>query len=408
MDLSRSVVIAGAGHAGASLAVLLRQNGWLGSIVLLGEERISPYQRPPLSKAWLKGDATLQSIRLKEDAIYAQLDIDLRLGVSVTKIDRTNASLTFSDGRSVPYDILVVATGVRPRSLPVPGSNLSGVVTLRSVPDADFLRSAINEGRKLVIIGGGYIGLEVAAATCSLGLRVTVVEREDRLLARVASPEISAFYLAKHQTCGVMFEMGAVVGRLCGEDGRVRAVELGDGRRLDADIVLVGVGGQPNSELAEAADIVCHDGIVVDETCRTNDPAVFAIGDVTRRPLPFAQGEGRLESVQNALEQARRLALHLCGKPEPAIEVPWFWSDQYDTKLQIAGLVQNNPQRILRGVPGEGRFAMFHLSQDGVIKAVEAVNMAGEFMAGRQWISEGRSVSVERIADLSRRIKEIA
>lgn len=404
----RSLVIVGAGHAGGTLASLLRQQGWRGSVTLVGAEPYHPYQRPPLSKAWLKGELEPDALMLRTPSYYAEQGIALCLGQRVEAIDRTARGIRLADGTSLAYDILVLATGVRPRRLAVPGSDLAGIFTLRTLADADALRAALVPGRRLVIVGGGYIGLEVAAAARALGLEVSVVEREGRVLARVASPEISDFYAALHARHGVSVLPGAGVTCIEGNEGRLTAVLCDDGRRLDADLVLLGVGAEPESDLAQSAGLACLGGVVVDSDGATSDPQVFAIGDVTCRPLPRGGGAGRLESVQSALEQARRLALRLCGKPQPAEEVPWFWSDQYDVKLQIAGLISGAARRVVRGAPEAGRFAVFHLADDGVLLAVEAVNMPTEFMAGRQWIGQGRAPSATCLADAGCPIRDAA
>ncbi|SMH37499.1 3-phenylpropionate/trans-cinnamate dioxygenase ferredoxin reductase subunit [Azospirillum lipoferum] len=407
-SLDGTVVIVGAGHAGGSVATMLRQQGWLGPVVLLGEEPLAPYQRPPLSKAWLKGEAALDGLLLRKPEIYAQQRIDLRVDTRVVAINRRACEVVLADGGRLRYDALILATGTRPRVLPVVGADLPGVLSLRGLADADRLKLTLGTATRLAVVGGGYIGLEVASAARSLGLEVTVVEREERPLARVASPEISAFFRRLHEERGVAFALSAEVAAIGGRGGRVAAVELGDGRRIDADLVLVGIGAVADMALAIDAGLDCRDGVLVDQACRTSDPSIHAIGDITRRPLPLYGREGRLENVQNALEQARQTACDLCGKPPPAPEVPWFWSDQYETKLQIAGLPFGAVRRVVRGNPAEGRFAVFHLMEDGVLVAVEAVNLPGEFMIGRQWIGQRRVLSPERVADAALSIKEVA
>ncbi|TWB18403.1 3-phenylpropionate/trans-cinnamate dioxygenase ferredoxin reductase subunit [Nitrospirillum amazonense] len=407
-NVNRNVVIVGAGHAGASAALQLRQNGWQGAITLLGAEGELPYQRPPLSKAWLKGAVSFDGVVLRKAEVYQQQGIALRCGCRVVALDRGAKVVVLSDGARVPYDVLILATGSRPRDLPVPDAGLDGVVTLRTVADADGLRSRLGSTGRLVVIGGGYIGLEVASAARALGRDVVVVEREARLLARVASPEVSDFYAALHAARGVDLRLSAAVEAIGGRDGRVTEVMLTDGTAIPADTVLVGVGAIPESALAEAAGLACQDGIRVSSTCGTDDPDIYAIGDVSRRPLPFNGGAGRLESVQNALEQARQVAASLCGLPAPAPEVPWFWSDQYEVKLQLAGLPGSEVHRVMRGVSAEGRFAVFHIGTDDTVRAVEAVNMPAEFMTGRQWIAQRRAVSPARLADVAVGLKDAA
>lgn len=401
------VVIVGAGHAGGTLALQLRQQGWQGAITLIGAEAAEPYQRPPLSKAWLTGTAGLDTVRLRRPGLLGEEGVVVRTGTPVTAIDRAGRVVICADGGRVAYDVLVLATGIRPRALPVPGGDLAGVHTLRDLADADGLKAALQPGRRLVVIGAGYIGLEVASAARGLGVAVTVLEREDRVLARVASPELSAWFEALHRAHRVDFVFGAGVVALRGAAGRVQAVVLSDGQEIPADDVLVGIGGQVRMELADACGLACAGGgIVVDAACRTSDPAIRAIGDVTWRPLAFGGGVGRLESVQNALEQARIVAADLCGRPAPAPEVPWFWSDQYDAKLQIAGLADASDRHVMRPDPAGRGVAVFHLGPDDRLRAVEAVNRPADFMAGRQWIARGCPLSPARLADPSCPIRQ--
>lgn len=407
-NLEGAVVIVGAGHAGGTVATLLRQQGWRGPVVVLGDEAAAPYQRPPLSKAWLKGEVGLDGLLLRKADFYDQQRIEVRTGVCVAAIDRAAAAVVLSDGERVPYEVLFLATGTRARPLPVPGAALPGVLSLRSMADADRLKAALATARRMAVVGGGYIGLEVASVARALGVDVTVMERETRLLARVASPEIAAHYQALHEAHGVRFAFSAAVEAIEQEAGRVVGVTLADGTCINADLVLVGIGAVANTDLAEAAGLVCRDGVVVDEACRTSDPTIYAIGDVTRRPLALYGRDGRLESVQNALEQARLAAADLCGKPAPVREVPWFWSDQYDGKLQIAGLPFDTISRVVRGNPAQGSFAVFHLTAEGMVQTVEAVNAPAEFMIGRQWIGQRRVLSASRLADCALPVKEIA
>ncbi|MEO9213857.1 MAG: FAD-dependent oxidoreductase, partial [Caulobacteraceae bacterium] len=275
------VVIVGAGHAGGTAAAVLRQFGYAGPLTLVGEEPIAPYQRPPLSKAWLKGEADADSLMLKPESFYAEAGIDLRLGVTATAIDRTARRVTLSDGRSVPYAFLILATGARARALPIPGADLEGVMSLRSAADAERLKAALGPGKRLAVIGGGYIGLEAAASARALGAEAVVIEREPRILARVACQILSDFFTGYHRARGVDFEVGATVEAFEGAAGRVTGVRLADGRTIACDAALVGVGAVANDELARAAGLDCVGGVVVDEHARTADPRVFAIGDVT-------------------------------------------------------------------------------------------------------------------------------
>ena len=401
------VVIVGAGHAGGTAAALLRQYGYAGAVTLIGDEPIAPYQRPPLSKAWLKGEADAESLMLKPLEFYAEAGIDLILATRAAAIARDEKCVVLADGRRLAYETLILATGARARLLPIPGADLRGVMSLRSAADAELLKAALGPGRRLAVIGGGYIGLEAAASARALGAQAVVIEREPRILARVACQVLSDFFTDYHRARGVAFEVGAVVQSFVGESGAVTGVRLAGGRVIDCDAILVGVGAAPNSELAEDAGLECAGGVVVDEHARTSDLAIFAIGDVTHRPLAIYGRMFRLESVANALEQARQAAAIIVGRPAPAHEVTWNWSDQYDLKYQFAGLPFDVDQIVIRGNPKEAKFAVFHLMGD-LIQAVEAVNAPAEFMAGRQLIGQRRPISPARLADMAVSMKEVA
>lgn len=401
------VVIVGAGHAGGTLAALLRQYGHAGAITLVGEEPIPPYQRPPLSKAWLKGEADAESLALKPLEFYAENRIDFRPSVRAERIDRDRKVLVLSDGTELAYDFLVLATGARPIRLPIPGADLKGILELRTAADAEALKGALGPGRTMAVVGGGYIGLEAAASARALGADAVVLEREPRILARVAGEVLSTFFRTLHEGHGVQFHTGASVTGFCGEGGRVTGVELADGRVIACDLALVGVGAVPNQELAQEAGLAVNRGVVVDLEARTSDPSIFAIGDVTLRPMPIYGRDFRMESVPNALEQAKQAACAITGRPAPAGETPWQWSDQYDIKLQIAGYNFDSDQTLVRGDPASGRFAIFHLQGDQV-QAVEAINSPPEFMMGRQLIGSRRPVDKQRLADPSVSMKEVA
>jgi 3-phenylpropionate/trans-cinnamate dioxygenase ferredoxin reductase subunit len=401
------VVIVGAGHAGGTLAAILRQHAFAGPITLIGEEPIAPYQRPPLSKAWLKGEADADALMLKPESFYAEHDIDLRLNTTVTSIDRAAKQVTLKDGQRIAYDHLVLATGCRARRLTIPGADLAGVLELRSAADAEKLKAILGPGRRLAVVGGGYIGLEAAASGRALGAEVVVLEREPRLLARVACEALSSFFQTYHEGRGVVFELGADITAFEGSDGHISGVRLADGRIVACDAALVGVGALPNDELARAAGLDCANGVVVDLHARTSDPGIFAIGDVTYRPMPHYDRAHRLESVANALEQAKQAAAAISGRPAPSPEVTWNWSDQYDLKLQIAGVAFDADEILVRGDPAAGKFAVFHLRQ-GAVRAVEAVNAPPEFMMGKILIASGKPVSRERLADTTVSMKEVA
>ena len=407
MDTTARIVIIGAGHAGGTAAALLRQYGYAGAITLVGDEPIAPYQRPPLSKAWLKGEANADDLMLKEPGFYPEHNIDLRLSTRVSQIDRTAKAVILETGEALAYDWVILATGARARPLPVPGAELAGVLVLRTAADAEHLKAAIGPGKRLAIIGGGYIGLEAAASARALGAEAVVIEREPRVLARVACEALSDFFQIYHRARGVTFELNAGVAAIEGANGQVTGVRLTDGRLVACDAALVGVGAVPNVELAREAGLTCVDGVVVDLEARTSDPAIFAIGDVTHRPMPLYDRMFRLESVPNALEQAKQAAAAIAGRAGPAPEVPWFWSDQYDLKLQIAGLPFDADEIVVRGDPAGAKFAVFHL-QAGRLLAVEAVNAPPEFMAGKQLIGSRRLVARDRLADTTISMKEVA
>ena len=401
------VVIVGAGHAGGSAAAFLRQYGHEGRIVLIGDEPLLPYQRPPLSKAWLKGEADADSLSLKPSAWYAENNVMLRLEGVAQRINRSEKTVTLASGEVIPYDFLILATGARARALPIPGADLAGVLSLRTAADAELLKHALGPDKRLAVIGGGYVGLEAAASARALGAHALIIERESRVLARVACDALSTFFQDYHGQRGVGFELNAGVAGFEGEDGHVTGVKFSDGRVVACDVALVGVGAIANDELAQDAGLATTNGVVVDLEARTEDPSIFAIGDVTHRPLPLYERQFRLESVPNALEQAKQAASAIMGRPGPSPEVPWFWSDQYDLKLQIAGLPFEADRQVVRGDVAAAKFAVFHMKGD-LIQAVEAVNAPPEFMAGKQLIAKRTPVSVEKLADVTISMKEVA
>lgn len=401
--LMTKVLIIGAGHAGGSAAALLRQYGFEGEIVLAGEEAAAPYQRPPLSKAWLKGEAGLEDLLLRPESFYAEQKIDLRTGMTAAAIDASARTVTFADGTIEPYDVLILATGSTARKLAIPGADRPELLELRTLDDAERLKAALAPGRRLAVVGGGYVGLEAAASARALGAEAVVIERMDRVLPRVASQTLSAFFTDLHRRHGVEILTGAEVAGF--EDDGVR---LADGTLIAADATLVGVGALAREALARTAGLTCENGVVVDEAARTSDPAIYAIGDVTRRPIPVHGGVlHRLESVPNALEQAKQAASAIVGRAAPAPEAPWFWSDQYDVKLQIAGLPFDADRQVVRGDPAGGAFAVFHLNGERVV-CVEAVNAPAEFMGGRLLIGKGTAVDAARLADPGVSIKAVA
>ncbi len=407
--MSQRVVIVGAGHAGGTVAALLRQYDWPGEIALIGDEAIAPYQRPPLSKGYLKGEIDAESLKLRADGFYADQRIALHLGTRASAVDAIARRVSFEGGGAIDYDVLVLATGSRARKLPIPGVALQGLHELRSVADAEALEAAVGPGARLAVVGAGYVGLEVAASARGLGAEVVVIERESRVLARVAAEPLSRFFEAYHRAKGVEILTGAQVSAFEGDEhGFIRAVRLSDGRSLACDAAIVGVGAAACDELARSAGLECENGIVVDEAALTSDPSVYAIGDATWRPMPVYGGRRfRLESVPNALEQAKQAAARICGRPAPAPEVPWFWSDQYDLKLQIAGVPFDTDTLLTRGDVEAARFSLWHLRGDQVM-CVEACNAPADFMAGKQMIGRGARVDLARLVDPAAPIKTVA
>lgn len=392
------VVIVGAGQAGATVATGLAQAGYPGPITLIGDEPYAPYQRPPLSKGFLNGKDGIDSLWVKPQAYYAQKNIRLMTGQSVQSIKPDERVLQMDDGEQVQYSSLVLCTGSRPRALPVAGADLNNVFSLRGIDDAKAISNALPQQGRLVIIGAGYIGLELAASCVAMGLQVTVLEQADRVMARSASEPVSSYYRTRHEHAGVHIITDVTVAELQG-DRQVRKVCAADGRYWFADLVVFGVGAVPNTELAQAAGLSCDDGIRVDAHGCTSDPNIYAAGDCTRQDHALLQQSLRLESVQNATAQARMIVAHLMNKPAPRAEVPWFWSDQFDTRLQIAGIVQPEYRQVLRGDPDSGSFSVLHIQNDR-LQAIEAINRPMDFTLGKRLISEQLSVDEDWLMDV--------
>lgn len=400
------MIIAGAGHAGSAVAGELRAAGFTGTILLVGDEPRLPYQRPPLSKGWLTASPDPEALELRPAAFYAQERIDLLLGSRAEKVEPAANLLRLADGTELTWRHLVLATGAGPRVPRLPGVGLDGVHVLRDMDDATLLKAALESGQRLVVIGGGWVGLEVAASARARGVRVTVLEARPRLLARTAGPTVAACLERHHLSRGVDIRTGAQAERLfAGPDGRVGAVRLADGSCLDCDAVLLAVGAVPRDALARAAGLVCRDGVLVDAQGATDAPGVYAVGDVTVRPLAGESFSGRLESIQSAHEQARRTAAAICGRPQRPLETPWFWSEQYELRIQIAGLPLEAGTSVLRGEPDGPGFAVFHLRGDR-LRAVEAVSAPREFALGRKLIGEGARVLASALGDQTRPLRE--
>ena len=390
-----SIVVIGAGQAGLQTIMSLRQTGYEGDITLVGDEAFLPYQRPPLSKAYLSGNMERDRLFLKPDEFFTDNNVTLKLDTSVESLDAAAKSVALSNGETLSFDYAVIATGSRPRLLNVPGRELANIFDLRGMADIDAMQPHFVEGKKLVVVGGGYIGLEAAAVAAGMGLSVHVLEAAPRLLARVAEPEISDFYTRIHQAHGVTLVTESQMTGFVG-DGAVSGVEMADGSIIDADIVITGIGILPNVEIAETAGLAVENGIVVNEVGQTSDAHIFAAGDCTSHPNDLLGRTMRLESVPNAIEQGKAVASAICGTPKPYHQVPWFWSDQYDVKLQIAGVPTQIDSKVLRGDDSSNSFAWFYFTGDK-LTGVTAINRPAEFMAGRMLIE--KSLKGELSAD---------
>lgn len=404
------VVIIGGSHGGSEAAFRLRQGGFTGSIALLSSEPYLPYHRPPLSKAFLAGEVTVESLLLRGQASYEKANIIWRPSTTVTSIDRADHLLALADGSHLKYGKLIIATGGRPRVLPLPGAELGGLHVMRTIADVDKLRPEFKPGKRLVIVGAGYIGLEVAAVAVKTGLDVEIVEFAPRALARVAGPELSAFYEGVHTKAGVKFRFNTGVEGFVPavHDGsRVGAVRCSGGVELPADLVLVAAGLVPNVELAKEAGLDMGNGIVVDEFCRTSDPDILAIGDAVEFPLPYAGRRVRLESVPNALEHARVAASVINGAPSAYNAVPWFWSDQYNYKLQSVGLSQGYDVAVTRPGRTPEAFLVFYI-KDGVLLAADCVNAVAEFNAAKKLVTNKVAVDAATLADPATDLKVLA
>jgi 3-phenylpropionate/trans-cinnamate dioxygenase ferredoxin reductase component len=396
------VVVIGAGQAGAALVAKLRALGHDGAITLIGEEPSPPYQRPPLSKAYLLGEMEEERLWLRSNDFYAEQNITLRLGAPVTAIDARARTVTVG-GDVLPYDDLALTTGSIPRRLPAAiGGDLQGLYTVRTLADVDAMRGEFQPGRRVVVIGGGYIGLEAAAVAAKLGLTVSVVEMAPRILQRVAAPQTSDYMRALHQAHGVKIIEGTGLDRLLG-DGRVTAARLTDGQELPCDFVIVGVGIQPATALAEMAGVRLENGIRTDAHGRTSDPHIWAAGDCAS--FPHALGQIRLESVQNAIDQAECVAANIMGAAQDYVPLPWFWSDQFDCKLQIAGLNSGYDRIITR--PGEGDAVSFWYYQGDRLLSVDAMNDPRAYMVGKRLIEMGRTPDPVAIADPATQLKAL-
>ena len=394
-----TIVIIGASHAAAQLAASLRPDGWQGKIVVIGDEPYLPYHRPPLSKTFLSGAQQVDELLIRPAAFYQKNQIEFRHG-RVMAINRAARSVTLQDGSLVAYDQLALCTGARVRTVALSGCDLAGVHYLRNISDVQAMQRLVQPNGKAVVIGGGYIGLEAAAALNQQGMQVVVLEAAERILQRVTAPEVSEFYARIHREQGVTIHTGVSVTAITGQ-GRAQAVVCADGSVFDADLVIIGVGVVPNVELALDAGLQVDNGILIDDYCRTSAPEIVAIGDCASAFNPIYQRRMRLESVPNANEQAKIASATLCGLQRTSKSLPWFWSDQYDLKLQIAGLSQGYDQMVIRGDVQQGRsFVAFYL-QAGRLIAADCVNRPQEFMLSKKLITAGTAVDPLRLADES-------
>jgi 3-phenylpropionate/trans-cinnamate dioxygenase ferredoxin reductase subunit len=380
------ILIVGAGQAALQAIDTLRRKGFTGQLTLVGEEPWLPYQRPPLSKKFLFGGMDREKLLFRPQAFYAERSVTTHLGRRAVELDRRRQSVRLDDGTAIGYDALLLATGSVPRHIPVAGANLSGVHLLRNIADVERIRADLASARSLVIIGAGYIGLEVASTVREMGLPVTLLEQTDRVLSRVTAPQVSAFYESEHARQGVRIVCGTQVRALEGSQGRVSSVVCEDGSAYEADVVLVGIGVGPRDDLAQAAGLECLNGIVVDQHCRTSDPNIYAAGDCTSHPSIHYGRRVRLESVDNAFEQSSSAALNMLGTLTPHDKVPWFWSDQYDLKMIIVGLSQGYDEAITRGSPAARSFSVCYL-REGELIAVDTVNAPKDQMAARKLVA---------------------
>ena len=396
------IIIIGAGQAAGQAAASLRQEGYEGTITLIGDESFAPYQRPPLSKQYLSGELSIDRVYIRPTKFYEDRNIDLQLEARVTSIDRQNKTISTDNGQTLAYQKLLICTGSRPRELNIPGSDLPGIHYLRRLDDVDRIRDDMASANSICIIGGGYIGLEVAAVAVTAGLSVNILEMESRILQRVTNEQMSAFYHRLHTDRGVNIHTSTACTVFKG-DARVNAVLCQD-QSIAADMVIVGIGILPNIELAQQAGLECDNGILVDDHCRTSDPDIFSAGDCTNHPNPILGRRLRLESVPNAMEQARTSAANMLGGDKTYAAVPWFWSDQYELKLQMVGFSSDGDTAVLRGDPEALQFATFYL-KDGKVVAVDAVNSPKEFMVAKRLY--GMQVNADSLADSAIDLKSL-
>ena len=406
MRADRTHVIVGAGHAGGRAAQAMRQHGFEGEILLVGEEPHVPYERPPLSKELIVTDAGLEKVRLHDAAWYAENRIELIAAKAAASIDAAAKTVGLADGRTIGFDRLMLTTGARVRRLSVPGADLDGVFYLRTIEDSEAIRAQIAAGTEVAVIGGGFIGLEIAGSAVKRGAKVTVLEAAERLMGRSVAPEVSDWFARMHRARGVDLRLGVSVAAIEG-NGAATGIRLGDGSVVPATVVVIGIGILPNIEIAEAAGLAVENGIVVDDRGRTSHPDIWAAGDVANQPSAFAGRRLRLESYQNAQDQAAAVARNLCGADEAYEDSLWVWSDQHDVNLQMTGAPESWDSLLWRGDPDEGRFTVFYMA-GGRIVAVNTVNNGREMRPARMLMESGRTVDPAALADTSVKLLKLA
>lgn len=399
-------VIVGTGQAGFEVGASLREAGYQDAITLVGEEPHLPYQRPPLSKGFVLDKQGMDEVELRPDAFYRDHRIDLRAGERVVAIDRAGKQVRLASGATMAYASLVLAVGARNRELPVDGAELDGVVYLRTLDESIALKERLREAHDVVVVGGGFIGLEVAASARTLGKSVTVLEAQPRLMPRVVAPRISEFYQALHTGHGVTVVCNAGVSEIAGDGRKATSVRLSGGAAYPADLVVVGIGVIPNIELAQTAGLAVSNGIAVDEHLQTTDPNIYAIGDCAEHPNVFAGRRVRLESVQNAADQARTVAAAIVGRKAPYTALPWFWTDQFDIRLQMAGLSQGYDQIVTRGNPEAEKFSVYYFKGPQLV-AVDSINRPGDHIVARRLLSRHVAITPEQAGDESVDLKKL-